>query len=88
MKKFFKIGLSVLLIVMSVLIPDYKSINVGVSAEPIHNDVPISKTHYVPKLDSQGHFYVPQTIATGNPTASSGSIVTAIDIPVCITMAR
>ena len=38
MKKFFKIGLSVLLIVMSVLIPDYKSINVGVSAEPIHDE--------------------------------------------------
>ena len=82
MKKFFKIWLSVLLIAACLCT------SLGVSAEPIHNDVPISKTHYVPKLDSQGHFYVPQTIATGNPTASSGSIVTAIDIPVCITMAR
>jgi hypothetical protein len=66
MKRLLKIGLTLGIVISCVLS------SIGVSAYAVQKSVVQQPSHYVPKVDSQGNFYVPQTIATGNPTISSG----------------
>ena len=66
MRRLLKIGLTLGIVVSCIFS------SIGVSAYSVQKNVVQASYHYVPKVDSQGNFYVPQTIATGGATVSSG----------------